>query len=117
MALNYFKLKINNKFHNINFKIKPAKVEREDYTGPVVDLTKDIEVSLAETKLNDGKRGPPQPLQAGAEGFHHRPPTKSGGRHMQDSSFSLGGNQWDDQPIKSGIKIRNPPGGKSSGIF
>ena len=80
----------------------------------MVDLTKDIEVSLAESKLNDGKQ-PPQPSQSAD--FHHRPPTKSGGRHMQDSSFSFGGNQWDDQPIKSGIKVRNPPGGKSSGIF
>lgn len=93
--------------------IKAAKVDREEYTGPVVDLTKSIEVSLAEAKLNVGKQ-PLQPSQAAD--FHHRT-TKSGVRHMQDSSFSFGGNQWDDQAIKSGIRVRNPPGGKSSGIF
>ena len=94
-------------------QIKPNKVDREEYTGTVVDLSKDIEVVLAETRLND--KQPPQPSQAGD--FHHRPPTKSGGRHMQDSSFSFAGSQWDDQPVRSTTRIKNPPGGKSSGIF
>jgi hypothetical protein len=58
------------------------------------------------------------PTASAAEPFHHRPPTKSGGRHMQDSSFSFSGKQFDDsQPIRSTTRVRNPPGGKSSGIF
>ena len=48
---------------------------------------------------------------------HQRPLTKSGGRNMQDSSFSFGGDQWDDQPLRNGTKVKNPPGGKSSVIF
>ena len=48
---------------------------------------------------------------------HQRPLTKSGGRNMQDSSFSFGGDQWDDQPLRNGTKVHHPPGGKSSVIF
>jgi len=83
-------------------------VEREAYTGAVIDLTKDIEQAMGISKV-------PQPSQAGD--FHHRPPTKSGGRNMQDSSFAFGGQQFDDQPVRSSTRVRNPPGGKSSGIF
>jgi hypothetical protein len=92
--------------------IKPGGVEREAYTGPVIDLSKDIETLLAESKLEAVGL---QPGQTGQ--FHHRPPTKSGGRNMQDSSFSFSGNQFDDQPVRSSTRIRAPPGGKSSGIF
>lgn len=52
-----------------------------------------------------------------AGNFHNRPLTKSGGRNMQDSSFSFGGDQWDDRGGRSSTKVVNPPGGKSSGIF
>lgn len=56
----------------------PKKVEREEYTGPVVDLTKDFD-AVDLSKLS------PSAAQNGA--FHHRGPTRSGGRNMQDSSF------------------------------
>ena len=38
---------------------------------------------------------------------------------MQDSSFSFGGDQWDDQPLRNGTKVHHPPGGKSNtyGMF
>lgn len=85
--------------------ILPKKVEREEYTGPVVDLTKDFD-AVDLSKLS------PSAAQNGA--FHHRGPTRSGGRNMQDSSFSFGGDQWDDQPVKSSVRVKNPPGGKSS---
>lgn len=55
------------------------------------------------------------PQNSGA--FHNRPPTRGGGRNMQDSSFSFGGDQWDDRNQKSSTKVCAPPGGKSSGIF
>lgn len=80
-------------------------MDREEYTGPVVDLSKGID-AIGDLKLS------PNAAQNGA--FHHRPLTKSGGRNMQDSSFSFGGDQWDDQPVKTSVRVKNPPGGKSS---
>ena len=71
------------------------------------DLTKEIQDSLSETTLSPNNNAT----------FHHRPPTKSGGRNMQDSSFSFGGDQWDDHPLRTATRVKNPPGGKSSGIF
>lgn len=89
--------------------IKPVKVEREAYTGPVVDLSKEIESGMSDVKIS--------PSAAANGAFHHRPLTKSGGRNMQDSSFSFGGDQWDDSMGRPSTKVKNPPGGKSSGIF
>jgi dihydropyrimidinase len=111
-------------------RIKPQKVEREPYTGPVVDLSKMKDLSLSP----GGSLKP-----ATGDAFHHRPLTKSGGRNMQDSSFSFGGgffckdligllsifggffffkgDQWDDQKQKSSTRVRAPPGGKSAGIW
>jgi hypothetical protein len=91
------------------FKIKPVKVERDPYTGPVVELTTDVEAGFADM----GKISP----ATNNNNPHARPLTKSGGRNMQDSSFSFGGGQWDDQPLRNGTKVHHPPGGKSSGIF
>lgn len=88
--------------------IKPNKVEREAYTGPVVDLTSGIEADLGGASVSPG--------QGNQQGFHHRPLTKSGGRNMQDSSFALGGEQWDENPA-SRSRAKAPPGGKSSVIF
>lgn len=90
--------------------IKPQKVEREPYTGPVVDPSKDEHNG---SELDDGKS--PQKNANGQ--FYHRPPTKAGGRNMLDSSFSLGGDQWDDSSNRTSTRVKNPPGGKSSGIF
>ncbi|XP_035217248.1 dihydropyrimidinase-like [Stegodyphus dumicola] len=50
--------------------------------------------------------------------FHSRPPTKSGGRNLQDSTFSLSGAQIDDaKGQRSGIRVNNPPGGHSTGLW
>ncbi len=86
--------------------MKPSKVDREPYTGPVVDLAKDIETDINSVTISPS---------SGAS-FHHRPLTKSGVRNLQDSSFALGGEQWDDQPVR-GSRAKNPPGGKSSVVF
>jgi len=53
----------------------------------------------------------------GSAGFHHH--ERVGGvRNMQDSSFALSGAQYDDGRNKrSGTKVSNPPGGKSSGFW
>jgi hypothetical protein len=90
-------------------QIKPVKVEREPYTGPVAEVGRGITGGLAQATIS------PSCQNTGA--FHNRPLTKSGGRNMQDSSFSFGGDQWDDRSGRSSTKVVNPPGGKSSGIF
>lgn len=44
--------------------------------------------------------------------------TRSGVRNLQDSSFNLSGAQIDDDKIgKTAIRVHNPPGGRSSGIW
>lgn len=44
--------------------------------------------------------------------------TRSGVRNLQDSSFNLNGSQIDDDKIgKTAIRVHNPPGGRSSGIW
>ncbi|XP_022657278.1 dihydropyrimidinase-like isoform X2 [Varroa jacobsoni] len=50
--------------------------------------------------------------------FHSRPLTKGGSRNLQDSSFSLSGAQIDDNKnAKSSVRVHNPPGGRSHGIW
>ena len=47
-----------------------------------------------------------------------RAPTRSGVRNLQDSSFNLSGAQIDDDKLgKTAIRVHNPPGGRSSGIW
>ncbi|RNA03347.1 dihydropyrimidinase-like isoform X7, partial [Brachionus plicatilis] len=90
----------------IRDNIKPVKVEREPYTGPVIEL---------KTENGTPKTTDNQQNQNGST--HQRPLTKSGLRNLQDSSISFGGDQWDDQPIRSSTRVKNPPGGKSTGIY
>lgn len=50
--------------------------------------------------------------------FYQRPLTKGGSRNLQDSSFSLSGAQIDDaRTSKSSVRVQNPPGGRSHGIW
>lgn len=70
--------------------LAPQKVERDgDEVTPTVEHVP--------TAMGDG---PPTPVSVteevvvpaqASDQFHLRPPTRSGGRHMQDSSFSLSG--------------------------
>lgn len=62
--------------------LAPQKVEREPYEGPVVELV---------TKTEDLKVTEASPDQAKGDGIVHRPPTRSGGRNMQESSFAFSG--------------------------
>lgn len=89
-------------------KIKPVGVDREPYTGPVIDLSKEVPADMSKATITSPNSN---------AAFHARPLTKSGGRNMQDSSFSFGGDQWDDRYSKSSTKVVAPPGGKSSVIF
>jgi hypothetical protein len=58
------------------------KVEREPYTGPVIDLTKGVENCSLSPSIDNGLKG---------ASFHNRPLSKSGVRNQQDSSFSFSG--------------------------
>lgn len=67
--------------------------------------------------------GPPSPALSTASsntsaGAFHRIQTRSGVRNQQDSSFRFSGEQIDDDRLgRTAIKVHNPPGGRSSGIF
>jgi len=98
--------------------LAPQKVNREEYEGAVA--------SVVDT--TDGCKGDAQnPVSVAEEAivakqssdqFHQRPPTRSGGRHMQESSFSFSGDQFDDQlSPRSSSRVVNPPGGRSSGLW
>ncbi|KAK2141686.1 hypothetical protein LSH36_1057g00094 [Paralvinella palmiformis] len=92
---------------------KPQAIEREQYAGPVTSVTEQTD--------------PGEPINANKvhnnpitdnDQFHCRPTTSSGGRHMQDSSFSLSGAQIDDkQQKKQGTRVSQPPGGTSSRLW
>ena len=59
----------------------PLAVERESYSGPVVNIEEAAVMKSAE-----------KPMTSATEpSIHSRPPTRGGGRNMQDSSFSLSG--------------------------
>uniref|UniRef100_A0A0B6ZM00 dihydropyrimidinase n=1 Tax=Arion vulgaris TaxID=1028688 RepID=A0A0B6ZM00_9EUPU len=89
----------------------PRIVEREPYTGPVVEIK-------AENAQIIKRRAENLIFPDSNAEFHNRPPTRGGVRNMQDSSFSLSGHQYDEnQPKRPGTKVSNPPGGKSSGFW
>lgn len=62
----------------------PQKVERDPYTGPVVKIENQDEVP--------GVKRDENPIVGDTASFaHSRPPTRGGGRNLQDSSFALSG--------------------------
>jgi dihydropyrimidinase len=69
--------------------------------------------------------GPPSPngsiissvSNASSDGFH-RIRTRSGVKNLQDSTFKLTGEQIDDNRRgRTNIKVHNPPGGRSAGLW
>jgi dihydropyrimidinase len=105
-------------------QLKP--VSREAYQGTVAVAPKFLEnikpavvpaavTTVADNTANAATKQVPA-AQQNAESYHNRPPTRSGGRHMQDNTFSISGDQIDDkQPVRSSIRTHHPPGGTSSG--
>lgn len=88
-----FRIKSCNKIFNFMLfqSLAPQKVERELYNDEVTTAPH------KPTAAGDSLQSPASvtedvlvPTQA-ADHFHQRPPTRSGGRHMQESSFSLSG--------------------------
>jgi len=97
---------------------KPQSVLREAADMPTL---RDAGAGDAVDAPNAGK--PSSFPGGGGNGeFYSRPPTRSGGRNMQDSTFSLSGmsdsSQVDDpiRPSKKGCgtRINQPPGGRTS---
>lgn len=93
------------------------KVNRDGYDGPVGDvMVNGGDGSTPLKTYSTPQRGQDSPFSPSE--FHTHGPTRSGGRNQQDSSFSLSGAQIDDgQGTRSGIRVHNPPGGRSSGIW
>lgn len=91
---------------------EPVKVEREAYTGSVVEVA-------AQEMNNIHPKRAENPIVSDLTGeFHNRPATRGGSRNMQDSSFSLSGHQYDENaPKRPGTKVSNPPGGKSTAFW
>jgi len=106
-------------------KIGPIKVDRSGGDGKATanDSTNGLKGSVAQSLSIE-----PMYVQTHISGdetanvlsdqMFHRAPTRSGVRNLQDSSFSLSGAQIDDDKLnKTGIRVHNPPGGRSSGIW
>ncbi|RWS05743.1 dihydropyrimidinase-like isoform X4 [Dinothrombium tinctorium] len=116
-------------------------IEREVNMGPIkVDRSGEVKKEvlhnnfLAEPQITASKHadlsaipysgGPPSPVPSSAgsgtmtpTGFH-KIQTRSGVRNLQDSTFKLTGEQIDDDRMsRTGIKVHNPPGGKSHGLW
>jgi len=68
---------------------RPVKVEREVYEGPVAQVkANNVDAAPARhrNEITNMVMGDDMPAD-----FHNRPPTRSGGRNQQDSSFSFSG--------------------------
>ncbi|KAK6191672.1 hypothetical protein SNE40_003299 [Patella caerulea] len=88
---------------------QPQRVEREDYTGPVIEVMHEV---LANKVQSANPITPNSP-----ESFHNRSKV-DGVRNMQESSFSLSGAQFDDdKPRRGHTRVANPPGGRSTGLW
>ncbi|CAH8848593.1 unnamed protein product [Trichobilharzia szidati] len=96
---------------NLLRSVKP--IMRDPYNGPVSTEftvpTEDVGVKNGTDKIPVGPDG---------DGLRPRSPTRSGGRNMQESSFSLSGAQYDDgRPIRTAIRTKQPPGGASNALW
>lgn len=101
-------------------RIGPIKIDRSGKAAEP-DRTDGITKSMAATNINEPIIIPAQIAEdessVGGQGFF-KAPTRSGVRNLQDSSFNLSGAQIDDDKLgKTGIRVHNPPGGRSSGIW
>jgi len=105
---------------------KPKAVDREGYTAPAVDgaHTNHNAAPYMSQTVPPYYQQPRTPVgevinsPQSANEFHSRPVTKGGHRNLQDSSFSLSGAQVDDAlGTRAGIRVQNPPGGRSTGLW
>ena len=90
-------------------------------TTPKKPVTAPLHLDTKLTDMRVTDSGPSSPGgSSGAmtpTGFH-KIHTRSGVRNQQDSGFKISGEQIDDQKgNRASIKVHNPPGGKSSGLW
>lgn len=63
-------------------------------------------------------QGSPRPDTSDSSDSFRARSSKSGNKNMQDSTFKLSGEQFDDKLSRSNIRVSGqPPGGKSSGLW
>ncbi|XP_054709836.1 dihydropyrimidinase-like isoform X2 [Uloborus diversus] len=98
--------------------------QRERYHAPVARGDSDVpDGDIPISPLSHNISMPREYIQGisggkGGQEFHSRPPTRGGTRNLQDSTFSLSGAQIDDDKgQRCGIRVNNPPGGRSSGLW
>lgn len=101
----------------------PRKIDRSAPT-PEPETVEEAPVSPANAAPATKSTPPPAPYYkeplypATPREFHSRPLTRGGCRNLQDSTFSLSGAQIDDDKgSRAAIRVHNPPGGRSSGIW
>lgn len=112
----YGPLKIKN-------RLVPIGVDRSEgsATGSEVD-PEDVEAKMGELNVSAARRSQASPRPApdtsdSSDSFRSRT-SKSGNKNMQDSTFKLSGEQFDDKLNRSNIRVSGqPPGGKSSGLW
>jgi len=87
-------------------------VNREKYEGPVATTDKPME-------LDNNATFNPYEHDAGPQAaFHNRGLTSSGARNLQDSSFALSGDQFDQhRKGRPGTRVNAPPGGRSTPLW
>ncbi|KAI2810458.1 hypothetical protein BLOT_001619 [Blomia tropicalis] len=122
----------------------PIKIDRSGKTATVTNPTTASAAVPASNPISDGNGQHHQQLSTSPQsnGIHkiselnisgpsrgqgdvtdpnsafYKGTTRSGVRNQQDSSFNLNGTQIDDDKIgKTAIRVHNPPGGRSSGIW
>ncbi|CAF3367667.1 unnamed protein product [Rotaria sp. Silwood1] len=95
--------------------IKQQKIEREPYTGEVIDVNKSV--SNGDSKTSPKNQTIHNNHELPAAGFHNRPATRAGARNLFDSSFMLSGEQWDDGNLRKTTRVQQPPGGQSKGLW
>lgn len=85
-------------------------------TAPTPELQLDTQMSTMRTTDSPGPASPSGSTASGSSFF--KIPTRSGVRSQQDSGFKITGEQMDDaKGTRPSVKVHNPPGGKSSGLW
>lgn len=101
--------------------VRPIKVDRSE-AALQKQKPNDLETCVKSVVDSGFPEAPSSPAlsnaSSGGAGGFHKTHTRSGVRNQQDSGFKLTGEQVDDDKLnRTGIKVHNPPGGKSSGIW
>lgn len=101
----------------------PIEVDRSGVTKKPQTSNGDFAHPVSVTVPNDASGDLHSSIESGSPNGHkdasfYKGTTRSGVRNLQDSSFNLSGAQVDDDKKgKTAIRVHNPPGGRSHGIW